>query len=162
MLNIFNLFLFLFAIWAGFIFISGHISLLYGLCGIIAAALATLVSIRLRIFEKKTQMLYLSFGFYRHFCRIFLANFLASINLIIDLALRKTEVKPVIHYIKIDKDDPDAQLLVPTINMVCGLFSVAFEDDKIMVHTLDEKYFRKFDLKKNQRSLRNVNDDNIV
>lgn len=162
MLNIFNLFLFLFAIWAVFIFISGHISLVYALCGIIAAALATLASIRLRLFEKKTEMLYLSFGFYRHFCRIFLKNFFSSINLIIDLALRKTEPKPTIHYLKIDKDDPNAPLLAPTLNMTCGLFCVALEEDKIMVHAIEEKYFRNFDLKKNLRSLSNVNDDNLV
>lgn len=162
MLNIFNLFLFLFALWIAFILTSGHISWLYVFFGIVAAGLTTLVSVRLKLVEKKTEMLYLSFGFYRHFLRIFIKSFFSSINLIIDLALRKTEIKPLIYHIKINKNDCDPALLAATVNMMPGLFTITLEDEEILIHAIDKKYFKNFDLQKIQRSLRNVNDDNLV
>lgn len=162
MLNIFNLFLFLSAIWAVFMFISNHVSLVYILCGIFGAGLATLIAIRLRLFEKKTEMLYLSFGFYRHFLRVYFKNFLSAIRLIIDLAHQKVEIKPSLHRLKINKNDPTWPLLITTINMTSGLSCVALEEDEILVHAIDEKYFKALDLPKMQRSLNNVNDDNLV
>ncbi len=162
MLNIFNLFLFLFAVWIGFILTSGHISWLYVFFGIVAAGLTTLVSMRLKLVEEKTEMLYLSFGFYRHFLKIFFGNFFSSINLIIDLAIRRSEIKPALHHIKINKSDCDTSLLAASVNMMSGLFSVNLDEEEILIHSIDQKYFKNFDLKKIQRSLHHVNDDNLV
>lgn len=162
MLNIFNLFLFLFALWIVLIVTSNHISWLYVFFGFIAAGLATLVSMRLKLLDKKSEMLFLSLGFYRHFLKVFIKSFFKSIAIIIDLALGKSHLVPAIYKIKINKEKTTPALLATSANMVCGLFTINLDEDEITIHALDEKYFRGFDLKKIYQSLSNVNDDNLV
>ena len=52
MLNIFNLFLFLLLLWAMFMLAAGHLTWLYLMFGVIASALVSLVSMRLKLVEK--------------------------------------------------------------------------------------------------------------
>ena len=46
--------------------------------------------------------------------------------------------------------------------MTTGLFTIATEDDEILIHAVHEDYFYDFDLLKNVINLNNVNDDNLV
>ncbi len=162
MLNIFNLFLFLFTLWIVFMVTSGHISWLYVAFGVVAAGLTTIISRRLKLIESRSEMLYLSFGFYRHFIKIFIGNFFGSIGMVIDLALRNSDIKPIVYRVKINKLNCDSSLLATSINLMLGLFTITLDDEVIEIHSIDEKYFKNFDLKKIQRSLSDVNDDNLV
>lgn len=163
MLNIFNLFLFLFTLWIALSVASNHISALYIFFGFIASSLVVAISLRLKLIEKKSEMLFLSFGFYRHFFRFFFHNFFRSMKLLFDLAMGKSFLKPTVHYVKIDeKDSFNPALLMASLNMSAGLFAIGLQNNEIMIHAIDEIYFKKFDFKKTCASLHNVNDDNLI
>ncbi len=163
MLNIFNLFLFLLALWVLFMISASHISWLYVFFGIIASGLVAVASFRLKLIEEKSELLYLSLGFYRHFFRIFVKNFLSSIRLIIDLAISRKPLHPTLHRVILqEKHRFNPALLMTSFNMSTGLFSISLKDDEIMVHALDENYFSQFDMHRASKSLNNVNDDNLV
>lgn len=163
MLNIFNLFLFLFALWILFMISAGHISWLYVFFGILASGLVSISSFRLKLIEEKSEVLYLSFGFYRHFSKIFLKNFFSALKLIIDLAISRKSLHPTLHKIKLsEKNKFNPALLMASFNMSTGLFSIGTQDEEILIHAIDEEYFLQFDLQKTCNHLNNVNDDNLV
>ena len=165
MINIFNLFLFLFALWILFMFSSGNVSVLYVFFGILCCSSVAVASSRLKLIEEKSELLYLSFGFYRHFFKIFTGNFFSAIKLVASLAFGSKQVHPVICKISLKaKYEFNPALLLATINMTSGLLCIGLknEDHEFLIHAIDEKYFDKFDLQKVCASLDEVNDDNLV
>ena len=163
MLNIFNLFLFLFALWIMFMIAGGNVSWLYVFFGILASAAVSIVSSRLNLIEKKSELLHLSFGFYRHFSRIFAQNFLSAIELVIRLALSNKPLHPLVYKLKLDpKNNFNPALLMASFNMTTGLFCIGLKDGEMLIHAIGGIFFNKFDLQKTYLSLSNVNDDNLV
>ncbi|MDX2083201.1 MAG: Na+/H+ antiporter subunit E [Rickettsiales bacterium] len=163
MLNIFNLFLFLFALWIFLIFLTGNISWLYLSCGILSSACSAILSYKLKLIEKKSELLYLSFGFYRHFTKIYLANFVSSLKLIKSLAFSLEPLKPKIEALNLSEyKNFNLSILIATINMKTGLLFVGHDGNKIFIHSIDFEYFAEFDLKKYTKDLTYVNDDNLV
>ncbi len=163
MLNIFNLFLFLLLLWAMFMLAAGHLSLLYLALGVIASGIVSLVSARLKLVEKNSELLYLSLGFYQHFSTIFVKNFLSSLLLIINLAFRKKDLRPTLHRIKLRANLRfNPALLMASFNMSAGLFCVDVKKNEILIHAIDSSYFKKFDLQKICLNLRDINDDNLI
>ncbi len=163
MLNIFNLFLFLFALWMLFMIVGGNTSWLYVFFGVVASSLVSLASFRLNLIEKKSELLYLSFGFYRHFFKIFTSGFVSSIKLILKLAAARQPMHPLIYTVEIDKKNHfNMALLMASFNMTAGLFCIGAKENEILVHAIDEEHFKKFDLQKICKRLNNINDDNLV
>lgn len=155
--------MFLLALWVLFMIGSNKISLVYVIFGVISAAFVAAVSFRLKLIEKRSELLYLSSGFYRHFFKIYAKNILAAIKLIIDLATSKKSLHPTLHKVKIGLNDKfNPALLMASFNFSAGLLSIGIKDYEILVHAIDENYFRRFDLQKICASLNNVNDDNLV
>lgn len=163
MLNIFNLFLFLLTLWVMFMIASSKVSWLYVFFGILASLLVSISSYRIKLVEEKSELLHLSFGFYRHFVKIFLKGFVSSLKLIITLALSRKAPSPLIYSIKLGKESQiNPALLMASFNMTTGLFCIGVKEDEILVHAIDEAHFKKFDLQKICKSLKNINDDNLV
>ncbi len=163
MLNIFNLFLFLFALWVLLIVGSDKISWLYVYLGIFASLMVSIFSYQAKMINKKSQLLFLSLGFYRHFFLIYIKNFIDSIYLIIELATKKKSAHPTIHKIKINRNKKiNYDLLMFSLTMTSGLVAVENFNDEITIHAIDEKFFQKLKLEKIYKSLENVNDDDLV
>ena len=163
MLNIFNLFLFLLTLWFVFMFVGHDFSVPFLIFGVISSIIISVISYQLKLINDKSELLYLSLGFYRHFVGLYLKNFLKSMNLIFDLAIHRKSLHPTIHRIKFrDNYRFNPALLISSINMTTGLFTIATEDDEILIHAIHEEYFYEFDLLKNAMNLNNVNDDNLV
>lgn len=163
MLNIFNLFLFLFVLWGLFMIAAGNISWLYVFFGIIASGLVSIVSFRLRLIEKKSELLHLSFGFYRHFFKIFVSNSFSAIRLIITLALTSKPLHPLIFTVKLNpKNTFNPALLIASFNMSTGLFCIGAKEQELTIYAINENYFKNFDLPKTCAALNNMNDDNLV
>jgi multisubunit Na+/H+ antiporter MnhE subunit len=163
MLNIFNLFLFLLALWILFMIAAGNISWLYIMLGVMSAALVSFGSYRLKLIEKDSELLYMSFGFYRHFSKIFFKNSFAAIKLVFILAFRREPIRPVVYVIKFDeKNKFNPALLMTSFSMSAGLLCIGTKDDNILVHAIDSEYFKNFDVLKTILALRNINDDNLV
>lgn len=163
MLNIFNLFLFLFALWSLFMISSGNISWLYLVLGIGSSAFVSGLSYRLKLIDKNSELLYLSLGFYQNFVVSYFRNFFSSIKLVIKLAFRREPFKPVIHVTNINqKHRLNYTLLATSINMTTGLFCIGLREKEIFVHAIEEEYFARFDLRKLMADLAKVNDDDLV
>jgi multisubunit Na+/H+ antiporter MnhE subunit len=163
MTNIFNLFLFLFALWVALMFASENISWFYIFFGIIAASLISFVSFRLKLLEEKSELLYLSFGFYRHFVKIFLKNFFTEIRLIIDLAFKKQPLHPLVYQIKfMPKSRINMAVLIASFNMSAGLLLIGSKDDELMIHAINEDFLKRFDLQQACAQISKINDDNLV
>jgi multisubunit Na+/H+ antiporter MnhE subunit len=163
MLNIFNLFLFLFASWMIFTILNNQLSWLYVFLGVISSTLVSIISYRLKLIEEKSELLYLSIGFYRHFLSLYFKNFFSQIGLIFSLAFSHKEVKSVIYIISIDyKNQFNPALLATSINMTTGLFCVLVKDNNFFIHMIEESFFQNLDLKKTIKILKNVNDDNLI
>jgi multisubunit Na+/H+ antiporter MnhE subunit len=143
---------------------SDDISWFYVIFGIFASGLVAAASYHLKLIKKDSELLYLSFGFYKHFSRIFFSNFFSSIKLIIKLALaNKHWSHPLLYKINFAEENKfNPALLMASINLVSGLFSVGFVDNKILVHALDEEHFAKLNLREICNSLNQVNDDVLV
>lgn len=163
MLNIFNLFLFLLMLWIMFMLAAGKVSWLYVFFGILASGLVSISSFRLKLIEEKSELLHLSFGFYRHFLKIFLKGFFSAIKLVIKLAVAKEPSHPLVYSVKFDSESGlNPALLMASFNMTTGLFCIGAKEGEIFVHAIDAEHFKKFDLQKTCKSLSNVNDDNLV
>ncbi len=162
MLNIFNLFLFLLLLWLGLMFGAEHFSFTYLIFGILAASLVALGSSRLKLIKKDSELLYLSFGFYRHFINLYFKNFLSSLALIIDLAFLTKSIRPLLYEIKNDFQKINPSLMIISLNMSSGLLYVGTKKENFIVHAINEKYFTNFNALKISKNLLNVNDDNLV
>jgi len=142
---------------------AGTLSWLYVFFGIISAAFVAVVSFRLKLVEEKSELLYLSFGFYRHFFKTFIKNFFSAIDMIIDLAFTRVPSHPIVYSVKMSsRNNFNPALLMASYNMTTGLFCIGMRDDEMLIHAVDEEHFKRFDLHKTCNFLRNINDDNIV
>lgn len=143
----------------------GVFSVPYVCFGLVSCVLVAVISAKIGLIEKNSELLYLSFGFYRHFFSIFVKNFSGSIVLIIALAFGSKKFQPTLCKAVIKKKfDFNPALLIATINMTCGLLCLEAKDDdsEFVIHAIDEKFFDKFDLQKTCLSLEETNDDKLV
>lgn len=142
---------------------AGNISWLYLVFGILASAFVSVFSHRFKVIEEKSELLYLSFGFYRHFFKIYFGNFFSGIKLIIKMALGNQDEKPSVFIVEFKNTiHLNAGLLMASYNMTSGLFCIGHKDEVLYIHAINDAYFRKFDLQKTISVLENVNDDNLV
>ncbi len=163
MINIFNLFLFLFALWVLFMLTAGNVSWIYVIFGIISSALVSILSFKLKLIEEKSELLYLSFGFYRNFIKIFLQNFFSSILLIIKLAIKNEVAIPIIYSVKLNEEDKfNPALMASSIDMYSGVLAIDITKEEVLVHALEAKYFTKINFTKLRANLNNANDDNLI
>jgi len=163
MLNLFNLFLFLLMLWFLFMFFGHDFSMPLLCFGVFSAGLVSIISYRLKLINEKSELLYLSLGFYSHYIGLYIKNFLSSLFLILDLAINRKSLHPTIHQVKFRENyNFNPALLIASFNMTAGLFVIAMENNIILVHAVHEDYFYNFDLLHNTLNLENVNDDNLV
>ncbi len=163
MLNIFNLFLFLLVLWLALMLVSGNLTFSYLLFGIVSSAFIAAISYHVKIIDKKSELLYLSIGFYRYFIKLYFKSFFHAIGLIIDLAIGNKANRPIIYEIEVDNLRYfNLGLVNATINMNAGLFCIANEENKFKIHAMDEKYFNSLDLFLMNKQLPKINDDNLV
>lgn len=143
--------------------VAGQVSWLYVISGLLASALVSFASYRLKLIEKKSELLYLSFGFYRHFVAAFLGNFIVSMKIIVKIAFSLRSLEPVIYTIKLNSENNvNPALLATHCNLTAGLFCISIRSSEIIIHAVNAVYFENFNLKKTLKSLDNVNDDNII
>lgn len=143
--------------------VAGQVSWLYVIFGLLASALVSFLSFRFKLIEKRSELLYLSFGFYRHFLTVFFGNFISSMQIILQLAFPKRSLEPVICTINLSSNNHfNPALLATHCNLTAGLFCITIKKTKIIIHATHITYFEKLNLKKALRSLDNVNDDNII
>ena len=163
MLNIFNLFLFLLLLWLALMLSADNISWIYLFFGIASAGLISIASFKIKLIDKNSELLYLSFGFYRHFLQLYCNNYFKALKLIITLAINDKAIKPVVYSLNIDhKNKFNPSLMASSFNMSAGLFCISIKEENFFIHAISEKYFKNFDLFKIRKILPKINDDNLV
>src|SRR3989338_1139716 len=80
MVNIFNLFLFLLFFWFILMLSIAQFSPIYIIFGTVFSYSVSFLAYKLKLIEKKSELLYLSFNFYRHFLKIYFTNFFPAIK----------------------------------------------------------------------------------
>ncbi len=146
-----------------FMFSSENITWLYLFIGLISSALISFYSYRVKLIDEKSELLYLSFGFYRNFIVIYFSNFFSAIKLIFQLAFRREPFQPSIHIVNYGlKKDLNPALLATTINMMTGLFCISLRENEVQIHAVEHDYFDRLDFKKLLLDLTEVNDDKLI
>lgn len=163
MLNIFNLFLFLFALWALLMVSSDHISWLYTFLGLLSASFISVLSYKTKLINEKSELLYLSSGFYRHFFKIYFKNFFPSLRMLVIMVFSNRSLRPVIRRMNVSNEiNFNLPLLLSSLNMTTGIFCLKASEEGFLLHCIDDKYFKKFNLAKTVKVLNNVNDDDSI
>ena len=103
MLNIFNLFLFLLTLWFVFMFVGHDFSIPFLIFGIISSLVISIISYQLKLINNKSELLYLSLGFYHHFFGIYFKNFFKSMNLVLLGTSLQFEIKKRFHSVYISR-----------------------------------------------------------
>ena len=142
---------------------NNNFSVVFAIYGFISCLLISFISFFVNIINSKTEMLFLSFGFYKHFLNLYFKNFFKSLLLIYQLSINRKSFNPSIHKVQIkDNYNFNESLLMATFNLSVGLLSIGTEDRHILVHAIHEDFFYDFDILKNIISLNNINDDNLI
>lgn len=140
------------------------ISIIYLIFGIFSSIFVSLICYNLKLIEKKSEMLCLSFGFYKHFFTTYLKNFIPSISLLLQLAFKGSKLNHKAYKIVLNSiaKRHSSELLQATINLTTGLFTIKDGKFYIEIYAIDKRFYKNFNLKKTFKILENINDDNIV
>lgn len=163
MLNIFNLFLFLFVLWILLMFSFVKISWSCTILGIFSAAIISFFSYKIGFINKKSDFLYLDSSFYHRFFKNYFKGFFSSIMLIINMAFNIKKLKPTIRIISLTEEDRfNHSLLLASFNMSMGIFCFRNIDEKFFIHFMDDEYFEKFNIEKTIKLLNKIKEDDSI
>ncbi|MCE3254782.1 MAG: hypothetical protein K0R25_276 [Rickettsiaceae bacterium] len=163
MINIFNLFLTLFFFWILFSYVNGSLSWFYVFFGAASSLIVSIISWKLKIITKRSNFLFLSFGFYHHFFAVIFHSFTKSLKIAFACAFGSKKINPQIHELPLKKPNSRKSiLLISTINLMAGLVFVGFKDDKIIICSLHENFIKQLDLPKLLKELNKVNDNRLT
>lgn len=144
-------------------FSAAHFSWSYLFFGILACSLISMLSFKLKLVKKDSELLYLSLGFYRHFLKLYLTNIYKAWSLLFILAFSEKTIRPLLRSISLDyKNSFHPALMASSLNMSAGLFCIGIKGNVFYVHAIDEEHFAQFNLFRMQKVLPNINDDNLV
>jgi len=161
MINIFNLFLVLLFFWFIFAGAGGVLSWLYLFLGIIVSATISLIAWKIKLINQSTDFLFLNLGFYKHFCKLIFCSFFKSIALLFSSSFKT--LNPVTYYLPITKQNSsELALFMSTISLIPGLFCLGLKDDELIIHALDEKYFKQSKINEIYNNLKSIKDDRLV
>ena len=163
MLNIFNLFLFLFVLWILLMTSFVNISWFYTIYGFFSSALISIFSYKLGLINKKSEFLFLDNNFYKKLFKIYFKSIFSSIRLIINCAFNINNFKPTIRIINLKEEDQfNHSLLVASLNMSTGVFCFKTTDEKLFVHCFDDKYFKKLKIEKTIKTLNKIKEEDSI
>lgn len=164
MINIFNLFLFLTAIWAVLLFAFDSFSTSYMVFGMFCAFITTLISWKLKLINKNFNFLFLNFGFYKHFFLVFFFSLFRSIFYLIKLVLLSKETSGYILEITPKKtpEKSDLMLFVATLTFIFGVSYIGTKKGAILIYVVDKDFFNEDRLKKIYDNISQINDDRLV
>jgi multisubunit Na+/H+ antiporter MnhE subunit len=161
MINIFNLFLVLLFCWFAFAFAGGVLSWFYLFLGIVASAIISLISWRIKLIDRTTDFLFLNLGFYQHFCKLIFLSFFKSMFLLVRSTLKTNH--SITYYLPIKKqNNGELALFISTISLIPGLFCLGIKDEELVIHALDEKYFKQAKINELYNNIKSINDNRLV
>ncbi|MBL6664953.1 MAG: hypothetical protein ISQ34_03825 [Rickettsiales bacterium] len=137
---------------------------IYFVVGFVASLAISLACFNVKIIDKKSELLYLSLGFYKYFIKLYLSNILKQIIVQIKTLLIPSFIDP--QTIKVDlsaiDDQENMALFEASLNLMVGYSILKVESDHILVGAINENYKKNFRPKKIFKDIKNINDDSLV
>lgn len=162
--NIFVMFLVMATLWMSAIVLLNIFTPYYIIFGIIASAICSLLAYRMRCFNKRSKMLFLHIGFYRHFILFFNEVIFGHFKLAFKfLSLRKLKIDPTLDFILIDKDDDeDISIYIDSINLISGVICIAVRKRHLLIHSLHPSFISRLDMHILSKRTNKVPDDSLI
>lgn len=164
MINIFNLFLLLLAIWSGSVYALQGFNYEYLFIGSAVSLVISVFCFNLRLINKKSELLYLSWGFYKYFINLYIRNIGKQIILQIKMALIPSIIdsKTIKVHLKFDEEKKNSLLFESTVDFMAGYSVIELTSDYIIVGAINSDYASRFSGKSIFKKLKNINDDSLV
>ena len=164
MINIFNLFLFLYSFWLVLLFLKDGFSVFFLILGIFICFLVSIFARKIKIINKDFNLLFLSFGFYRHFFIIYFISCYKYLILLPKLVFSQKINQDCLFYIKIKKKltKQEFALFIATINLIPGISYVDKKGGDIIIYSTIKELFNKVDIVKIYNNIHRINDDSLV
>jgi len=163
MINIFNLFLVLFSFWFFLIFANSNINIFTISAGIFFCSAISYFSWKFKLIGRKTEFLFLSFGFYKFFFNLFFISLFNSFLILFEFLKFTPKINPVIYHIPFKNSKQiNISILISAITLVPGVSFIDLKDENIIIYALNENLVKKTNLKNLISNLQKINDNNIV
>lgn len=164
MINILNLFLLLLAIWGVCVYLIFGLNYTYLSVGLVVSLVISLICFNLKIINKKSELLYLSLGFYKYFAKLYFTNILKQILLQIKILLVPSFSDPKVIVVPLSSKEKqeDSALFEASVNFMAGYQILKSEEKQILVSAINANYEKRFRPKKIFKDIKNINDDSLV
>lgn len=165
MINIFNLFLFLYAFWGILAFASDSLTMSFIALGFFFSLIVSLIAWKLKMVRKKVNFLFLNLGFYKHFLSLFFVNFFYCVIFLVKTTFVKKDPENNCFFeMNFEKilTKSEMAIFIASISFIPGLCYVDCDKTVVTIYALDERFFRKDPLQKIYNNINQVDDDNLV
>lgn len=79
------------------------------------------------------------------------------------MAFNIRSLKPTIRIVNLGDDDKfNRSLLLTSFNMSTGLFCFNTTEERLLIHCIDDRYFKKFNVEKTIKVLNKINEDDSI
>jgi hypothetical protein len=163
MLIIFTLFFILLSFWIVLFVFNGAFNSIFLLGGILVSFLISLVTVKTKLYNERTEFLCLQVGFYKLLISKIIYSFTENIYLAFQFIKINNSLIPIVDYILVENDNVvQNALLCSVLNMNCGINSCIIKNQCLMIHSLNELFFTPNQLYFLNIEVRNINDDSLV
>ena len=163
MINIFNLFLVLFTFWFFLIFANFNLNFITLIIGLICCSIIAYCSWKFKLINRKTEFLFLIFGFYKFFFSLFIISLYNSFLLLFEFLKFTPQINPVIYNLPFKNSKQiNIPILISAITLIPGISFIDFNKNHIVIYCLNEKLVKKANLKNLISNLQKINDNSIV
>lgn len=164
MLSLFNYFLIiLFFCVFGILFYAKFTAIIIILAVIFSVALC-LILLDFGTIKKGDKMIYLNYGLYRHFFRLWRSNLFDSFKILWVYLIYGDgrKYKPQLRILRINNEiKPYRHLMVKSLNMFVGV-DAKLQEDSIVIEAVDQKFLAKIRIQELLYSIKNINDDELI
>lgn len=164
MINIFNLFLFLYIFWLILMLINDIFSSFLLIFGVFVALFVSILARKIKIINKDINFLFLNFGFYKHFLLIyFLSLFRYLILMPRFLLINGRDNSYIIKFsVKKALNRHELSLFISTINMLPAISCIDKKNKEITIYCVNKELFNKDEIVKIYDNIYKINDDSLI
>jgi len=167
MINIFNLFLTLFFFWLSFAYLGENLSWLCVFFGLLSSLIISFIAWKIKIINKYSHLIFLHFGFYKHFVGLIFSAFPQSLLTAYRAAIASQKINPKIHFFLVKSlNNNELVLLISTINMMPHLLFIGVKDKlkgkEVIILSLNDFSVSKLNLRQVISDLDKINDNRLV
>lgn len=150
-------------IWLLLFLFNSSFSAVYFIVGIFVCVFISYLMMKLKIVNKKSNFLFLQFGFYKFIFSKIGSTFLYTIYLTLQFWKNNDNFEQVVDYLYIDNSNlNEVGLIVNTFNMMPGVICCATRKQYIIVHSLGYQYFIPSDIFILNDAVADIYDDNVM